>query len=680
MRGENKNRLFGSQLRNAIKESDIVQEPIKSVFSHHLNNFILAIISLLAALLVFPFSTRSITIESVALAISISASLFFCKSKKGATRLRFWVVVITMTVIAAICPFLAFPKPLYVAVVDSDNPLNASVGTLHSGTESIGSTLLLPHSDFLRQVIASILGKAFPDQFRLVMRAKQGGFCYYKLPVFKEFILDSGDKDDIPSLKSIYFPVDVQKFMFELDFDYYEPGNTHFDPNTANMSFGSLPFSGSLLDFAYNQYPETIPWEGVEIQQGEEIRTLTYAALLDRSLEYIAIGSHEAGLNALDTATAIVPAQNIEGARLAALKLEFTKLTIGGNIGCLQLLPYLHKTYDLFLESKHDIRFSQKDPLSNWLQQVLHENYEDFVWTAQFFDRLSIINNIPHVEKQQPFTKQLGSDIACKSYDELINNIKSNTYSTAELHFLRSCTFDMWKTHLLSDLPSLIRNPSLHDEFLKRMSDESESAMFFLAIIDSSLSRSGSLRTNPQLNRFFANCVNIIKDLEIGNNTDRKRMKFLQIAKRILGGGTFVDLFGTLASGPPYKIPNHSNSDWWTSDYLTWFSFMSFSAGAEIGCNAYPDEQGAFAKQFNSEHYFRQMLSKQGPGFFLRDCGGEGRIFLPSLFILTWYSQQLELEDCDNLKAEFKAKSQISFDSYFTTLPPSLLKKPDFIW
>jgi len=128
MRRENQGKNFKSQIKTGLKESGLLQQPAKKIVSHYFEQFVFWAINIITALLLCPFSWRSIILEAIVLVFAILLSLKFIKAKKSRTlSLRLWTVTIIMFLLAAVCPFMIVSKPVYVAVTESNNPFASKV-------------------------------------------------------------------------------------------------------------------------------------------------------------------------------------------------------------------------------------------------------------------------------------------------------------------------------------------------------------------------------------------------------------------------------------------------------------------------------------------------------------------------------------------------------------------------
>jgi hypothetical protein len=667
VRRENKNQKFHGQVQTALNESELFRQPVKLISDHYLTKIILGITALVAGLLFFPFAIRSIIAEASVLVLMIWISSKLIKSQKGATFWRFWVVVLTMLLFAAACPFIVFPKPLYFALLESANPSKANVHTLDSGGKVIGSTLLVSDLDYIRQGIASILRQVFPENFRVLEKTELGNGSYYSLPVFKGFIFNSSEPGEIPAPKTIYFPVDAPNYTIELDLIKLDILSSKIEPQESNFSFNSGVDLVPFIDLAYDQYPETIPWECVQVQQGQESQVLSYAALLDRSLEFFAVGKTEDGLNGLETDANFVPAQNLEGARLAVLKMAFVQLSLSGNIGELQSLPFLHKAYDLFLHSRGDPRFSEKDPLTNWLRRMLRGSYTDLSWSPVFLDRVAVLNGIPHIEDdRKPYTDFLQNELAGKSYDELLKILQTKNHSSAELHFIRYFVFGKFIQECLGNVLLMETNQDKHVK-ITQFAEEAKRVNSIIRFLDVSLARKGELQTSPEAGQFVDFVANKLPEIAEETNDDGIEKFLTREAKSNSMLESFTNIFFmAMSKQQTNTFREPMNSQWWKVEYLTWFAGWSLNAAQEINQHGYlwkVSEPPIFSKL-----NVRKLVSKYGSDYLTKDMGGHGRTFLPGIFILAWYSQTFDLNGAEKFKQQFEAEAQMPFDVYLSKL------------
>lgn len=532
--------------------------------------------------------------------------------------------------------------------------------------------MLISDLDFVRREISSVLNNHWPASFPILEKTDFQNGSYYSLPVFKGFVFNLGEPGEIPRRKNVYFPtvffetgINFNLAKPELLASKIEPDGKYF-----NYTFG---FGyGPLINFAYIQYPGTIPWEAVQVSNGQDTSTLIYTALLDRTLEFFASGKTDEAINGLDSAIAVVPKQNLEGARLAALKYLSIRLSFWQNVGELQSLPPLHNAYELFLQSKNDPRFSEKDPLTNWLRDILESGYENWDWTTMFFDRTSILKAIPHIEDdvagQNRYTDVLERDFRGKSYEEMLKMLQMINYSTAELHFIKYIIIGKF---IQQTIGGIIANNTNSNFTLSKSAEEVKRVIPLLQFINSALLKKHELRSDS----FSVNALDFFEYLgkEIPKMpniaSDDETLKFIYSrAKDNLIMGNIANFFKVVISENK-SLTNGSLNDikfqWWEKEYLVWFLDWSVNAVRDINTHDYP------WANFEPPHFsVRELISKYGNDRFTKDMDGRGRTFLPGLFFLAWYEQTFDIDGADELKKQFEAETKMPFDLYRSKLFP----------
>jgi len=666
-------------MKDAWTESELLRHPVKTIIAHKLESVSFGIVSVVVLLLLFPFTIRSVAAEAFVILPVVWFSLKFIKPKKAkAIALRFWFVIMVLLIFASLCPYLVAPKPLYIAVLATNNPLETKLCTLESGGEEIGSVMLLSNTDFIRQCLTPALCKFLPGSFRALAKTESANGSYYTLPVFKGFIFNLGELGEIPSRKSIYFPsVFVARGV---DLFLVKPNKSaeQTDGKLNNYYFRWYLINGPLVNFAYTQYPNTIPWEAIQVQNEQDVSVLIYAALLDRTLEFFATGKTEQAINGLDTAAAVVPSQNLEGARLAALKYTVIKQSLLGNIGDLQSLPLLHHAYDLLLESRGDPRFKEKDPLVNWLLDLLSGGYQYWAWSTKFFDRVNTLQSIPHLADdeagQNRHTDALEKSFQGQTYSEIMKSIQSANYSSADLHFVKYLVFGRFLTHAIG----FIGDEKLDaNATIAKILEEAKEADPLMHFIDSSLAAKRELGPDP----YSIQMVGLLEfiqqlPLRFGTN-DSAAPKDSAALKYLLSGASRFPIFNDITNIIVW-FPNNTNSikitreladlPCWRSAYLFWFSGWSMNAVSDINQHDYPRIQTSESPLAKFD--ILAALSKYGNDYFTKDMGGKGRTFLPGLFFLAWYAQTFDLDNSQDLKNQFEAEAKIPFDTFLSKLYP----------
>ncbi|HEY2084044.1 MAG TPA: hypothetical protein VGI88_14775 [Verrucomicrobiae bacterium] len=482
-----------------------------------------------------------------------------------------------MFLFGAICPFIVNPGPVYVAVLDTT--LTSKVDLLASGGNKFGSVVLISNADIVRKGTSLILSKMFPSTFRLLKRTDRQNGSFYSLPVLKGFIFEASAAGSFPAKKSIYFP----SVLFEkgIEMDFAEP-KILMPRMTNDFSFQVGAETGPLVGFAYFQYPDTMPWEGVAVQNTQDLSIFDYIALLDQSLEFFATARTEEAINCLNAAAAIVPAQNLEGARLAALRYGVTDLSFRGNIGELQSLPLLNNAYELFLQSQHDPRFSSNDPLMNWVWAVLVSGYDSWTWSTEFLDRVSRLKALPHLENdiagKDLHTDEIRKTFDGKSYEQIFELLHSTTYSSAELHFIKYLLFGRLITQSLATFQNSTNGVSSLSE-IANIGRRIKPAVQF---IDLSLERKHELKPDHFMLRTLESLDYLAKELpalpQDASDDDLKRFISLR-AKRDPLFQSVSEFIGECETGSLTNGSwNGANVQWWKVKYLLWFANWSSNA------------------------------------------------------------------------------------------------------
>lgn len=482
-------------------------------------------IDLGALLLVFPVAWRSTIPELIVVGFAAWCYFRFLRPYRSGKFSLIHMAFATGLVVflfgfVAFWPFIVAPKPVYVAVQESDNPLRSKMHSLQSGGRTIGSVIAV--SDPTRKTLLALLGPHLPYWARVLQQSYCGSGTFYKFPTLDHFLVDSKALGDITWRRSLYFPFNNVLRSFEL----YPPESSllrldlkggEFPPREGHIVFVLFGWDvDRLLSFGYTQYPDTVPWNAVHIQPQAEGVMERYMALLDISLECFAGGRTEEAMRALDGAAAVVPSSTLEAARLATLQYLVTRACLSGNVGELQSLPLLHNAYDLFFLSRSDPRFSERDPLTNWLRQTLLTGYDHWSWA--FFDRLSQLWTIPHLDdKSESYFDVLRKRLQLMSYGELMQFVKSENLSPAELFYVEEYVTGKALTSMLSGATSLVTDRKAEvighiahvndraaaKEWSTKWAEISRNVLPIIERIDSQLSRRGEVRAAPAKAQYF---------------------------------------------------------------------------------------------------------------------------------------------------------------------------------
>jgi hypothetical protein len=429
--------------------------------------------------------------------------------------------------------------------------------------------------------------------------------------------------------------------------------------------------TGRLIDFNYTQYPDTLPWDSVNINDGANISDLSYVAYLDRTLESFVTGAGEDALNVIEGAVDVRPPSNLEAARLATLQFVAFSQSLDGNVGALQSLPFLHRCYDLFSKSESDPRFSNRDPLTLWTRQTILRAYQNS-W-PEFLDNILVLRKqFDTPTKMRTCFEDLEHRLRQMSFTELFEFVTSTNHTLCERFLIREV--------ISSKLESRYEKAMLID---RDQPGTFNSGAFFVPIPGHPL-RNLQPGT-PQFAHVVKECVAISREaLPLVRETELPLINQgwlkpeASILKLVQFGATdlasvltqpdflksgalrplvgFITLFIAQA-----KQPSLPNSDWWTADYLLWYAHWSLAAIVEIENSKtrepYPPELGPA---------IRQQILTYGYKPFLKDS--KGRDFLPGLFCLAWYHTKFDLPGADSLVTQFETQARMPLDLYLSSL------------
>jgi hypothetical protein len=667
------------EAKQAFNESGWANRPAKATFALCFATLIPAFINLITLALLFPFAWSSLALDVLALLLAIYLLKLIFKSKKSwVASVRWWIVAIIMLFWASICPFVVAPKPIYLAILESDNPFSSKMLPLDNGGQSIGSVMLV--TDLLRKHIAPLLKRHYPKQIRLLNRSEYANSTYYNLPALDTFIVDTPEPGEVIWKRSIYFPLDALFRGVGLQLTKRFPLDLRSQRTTGTIELSIGTHRECLLNFAYTQYRDTVPWNAVLVQSNQEESALTYVALLDSALQCFATGKTEQAVRMLENAARVVPESNLEAARLATLQYIVVRAFLGGNIGQLQSLPLLHRAYKVFDESTTDPRFSKRDPLINWLRNTLLGGYQDYAASGTFFDRIAKLKELPHVDDdQKSHFDILETNLKSHSPKALMALLKSQHYSAAELHFIKDMVYGSFTIESIgrisrvvsasTNLPqiSLTENDEdlLMTEKLAAMSVGAKDALPIIQYIDSLLSHRTEVETDPYAREF----------LEAIRDDFPRMLEHLPLVDDLVGQqrsnseviSDWRQLFTWIQTGSnvqAYAIGQQC--EWWKMDYFYWFA--SWMQAAIVGIDQHNNPWKLSSDYPPVQFDFRTEMSQRGISCFVNDRNGSGEAFLPGLFCLTWYTKTMGLTEHQALEQQFEADTLMTFDTFLSGL------------
>jgi hypothetical protein len=662
---------FLGRIRSGLKETGLIQTPVEKVSGHLFGRLIFWALNLTTVLLLCPFTWRSIAFEATAFSLLIYVAFKSLKVKASQTAsLRLWTVATIMFLVATMCPFIMTSRPLYITSTESNNPFDSSLQRIESDGREYCSVFLISHIDAPRETIASILCHLFPSSFRILTRTDIGTRAYYRLPIFRGFCAERKEPGQVTWKTTVYFPCNPHSFGFDALLQQQHPFGIGQKTADNTIQFSSSSTSFGLVNFTYTQYRDSIPWDCVFVPNGQERSTLLYAALLDRSLEFFLIGKLPEAMRGLNLAATAVPTSNLEAARVSCLQYAFSHFYLRGNIGALQSLPYLHRTYDLLLHSLGDSRFSDRDPLSQWLRDVLINGYDKLSWSAMFFDRSLTLNALPHLESEpQPYTAELQRKLSRLSFDEIADAAASNENSVLDLNYMRRFVLD----RVYRIIEAQIHAGDGGNSFIKAVSNEAGRALPALETIDRQLARRHSLHVNDSANRLLEFLDHDLEKLWAVDNSNTQHQ--LSVAK-LFQNSPLSTIFPNIEFFSKNRmgiegLKNGKSAEWLDSRYLQWF----FLWGSKAIRDATTIDKGQAARTSDPfwDYDLQEVISSNGLNCFTRDLDGNGCTFIPGVFCLALYEQSMgRKEEADELKSEFEEQALLPFDVYVSLLTQPL--------
>lgn len=635
----------------------------KKIFGHYLDKAIFGAVELGVVLLVLPLSWRS---TPFILGIAALGWLLFIRTGKakrltiGRRILRLVVLPTVVLGFAVAWPLFVFPKPLYIFPSDTANWFRAKVAFLPSGNATVASIMQV--SDPIRNALIPFLKKLPGAHIRIVETTENNGVTFCNLPLLDNFLVDSKSVGDVTWTRSLYFPLTTLGREVRLKL-VKEPVFDLQGPNGSTVEFAMF-VSGTfrLINFAYTQYPDTIPWNAVRVTQNPDIASLKYIAYVDFALECTAVGKTGKAMQALESASGILPTSNLEATRLATLQYLLGNRLLNGNIGSLQSLPTLHSAFDLFFLASQDPRFSARDPLTRWLRDTLISAYHE--WYPMFMDRGAKLKAVQAMDLDLKSEFDLMTDeMRDVSDSDLIDYVKTRSGSRAKLFYLRAKILER-----IGDRIAFMNRIVTEKEGFKalalRVSEASEKALPAVRYIETRLAETGDLVIEPFSTR---------SPVALGDFAERaykwnENSDPLDLVTGLYGPiDDWQKLFSTIDG--KFSKPDAmrcSRGEWWTSGYYIWFAWWAMDAITEIDRVQYPWKKDYLPHNAN----MAELIKTAGLDAFKKDTGGSGRTFVPGLFLLLWYAKTHDLEGCERLNQEFETKTLVSYEQYLSLLRP----------
>jgi hypothetical protein len=182
--------------------------------------------------------------------------------------------------------------------------------------------------------------------------------------------------------------------------------------------------------------------------------------------------------------------------------------------------------------------------LTNWLRQNLCSSYEDWVWSAQFLDRVDTLNQIPHVQDEgEPYTKTLRENFAGKSYEDLMCCLKTNTYSFAELHVIRGVVLKKFIEKWLAGASPDATNGNIKNLSYWDIAENAKAASPVIHFLDVALAKKAALQTSRDLSGFMDFSAYDLPKLMEETNNDKVIQKLLPAIKGNPMFQSFMDKF-----------------------------------------------------------------------------------------------------------------------------------------
>lgn len=652
-----------------FNDSDIVNSPFYTIGRYICGWLFWGVLSTIEFLFICPLSWRCITADIVGAAAIAGITLFRFRGKGNPFALKYWwFSALLVAAITAVMPFIVSCRPIYFSVGSDHSPLSSEVYALKDKGRTEGTVIVVADIDVVRRNIASLSQTLWPRSVRVLEKSRVGGLQFYMLPVLNDFVWDIRHPGDTVIQRSVYIPLDTHGRAAEVELSKADPLRDKFStpPGTFFMSVSwSKP---NLLNFTYNHYPNSVPWNAVTVDSDNATEMLHYMAFLDRAIESFASGLTEHAMELLDCAAEHVPPSNLEAARVTALQYLTCVELMNSNLELLQAYPYLHRATDLFLEATSDRRYSDRDPLVNWLADTLRSAYVNNTFSWVFSDRINKLQNLPRSEvlRRSNFD-ELDAWVHQRAPQDLLRNLKAAQFSTHQLRYIRNSVVCDFMIRTLRRLTVYNRTKVGFHQFAEQTYAESKITLEFARYIDSILSRENHLTSDKLDGRLLELWVQWYRT---AMETKDPQQWFHDLYKTF---PEYKDFFETSMSLfvensiPKQRVLKWRETDWWAADHLLWFAAWAAPALEEIDGRD-KNWKTADGGSFRSLFELKRDIPKLGDDYFIRDRSGNGRVFVPALFVLAWYKQEFKIEGFESNIRDFETATGVPMEVYRNVL------------
>jgi hypothetical protein len=224
-------------------------------------------------------------------------------------------------------PFLFCKKPVYIYISDSTNFLGTKIETVKNGENS--SLTVIEISDPIRKSIFNLFPDKLKENFRILKSSTFSNDPYVIFPLNSAFFHQTPSEIAGQYNESIYIP--YLKFSLFLNTSILFP-KEHRYQYQGKSELVSLQVGESSFEFEYLVSSLFSPWNSVKMEKVDDMKAITYSALLDDSLTSLSEEGDYKGIKKLSFAFQTSP-NLFEKARIASLIAMLTNDLFSGNIG-----------------------------------------------------------------------------------------------------------------------------------------------------------------------------------------------------------------------------------------------------------------------------------------------------------------------------------------------------------
>ncbi|MBN2415429.1 peptidylprolyl isomerase [bacterium] len=341
---------------------------------------IIFLLNFLVSFLLFPFHYL---ILIPILIFNIIGGMLLLKASKVVKNKVIGIILLSCSILWALFgPLIILDSPLYIYTPRIALYQSKFIPISRENKISIG---LVQLTDPLRPYIYKYLRSIFGTNITFLRNYRLNDNIYIDIPVEWKFEhIQPNPNSYLPGRQvlSLLIP------MISYSYGYNVESDQVFLSNNPKINFTFGICSNSLVETHYDYDKSTVKWEAVCIANETNEDVLKYICFISEGIKNVSFGRSEDAINNLLLGLQYAP-NHLEKARACVLLSNITMNINRGNVGLIQMVPFLHVAFNNLNAYTSNLITKKNTPILNWIHENLSRNYSRFDVFKAFSDSLS---------------------------------------------------------------------------------------------------------------------------------------------------------------------------------------------------------------------------------------------------------------------------------------------------